>query len=87
MRTSKKCPKCGCEYIGSFPWVTTSVAQKDGSVSLGGSFPMVAYTCADCGYWEQYMKRPLSQWDKPPEDTEFEFTWVRKPPGGEAPFR
>ncbi len=87
MRASKKCPKCECEYIGSFPWVTTSVAEKDGSVSLSGSFPLEAYTCAECGYWETYMKQPLSGWKKSPEDTEFEFTWIRKPPADKGPYR
>ncbi len=87
MRKSKQCPKCGCEYIGVFPYVTTTVAEKDGSLSLGGSFPIEAYTCNDCGYYELYMKTPLSKWNTPPDKTEFQFTWLREPPVSRGPFR
>lgn len=87
MKQSKECPKCGGLAIGMFPRSGVSVVEKDGSVSLGGSFAAEIVTCADCGYYETYMRTPLSQWKKPVEKSEYEFVWLRPPPGAQGPFR
>ena len=86
MRTTKQCPKCESLTIGIFQKMHLSAGNTDGSVSLGGSFPMQAYSCADCGYFELYMQ-PLNTWKKPPDEYGLKFTWLRPPPPKTGPFR
>lgn len=87
MKESKECPKCTSPTIGLFPSGTVTVGNKDGTISLGGSFGVEIYACADCGYSEIYMATPLKKWRTAPEETELEFVWFRPPPADQGPYR
>lgn len=85
MKTTKQCPKCEGLAIGMFK-LAVSAVNDDGSVSLGGSFPIDGVACNDCGYMEMFMQ-PISTWKKPPEEHGLRFTWLREPPKTEGPYR
>lgn len=80
MKSSKKCPKCECEYVGLFPSTALTVSDTAGVYPAHGSFAAELYTCADCGYSETYLCEPVRNWSKSPEDRGLEFTWIREPP-------
>ena len=86
MNKSKQCPKCESPYIGEFPYVSVGIGNLDESVTMSG-LPLRLYTCGDCGYCETYLRTPVREWTKTPQEHEHMFTWHREPPTPEGPYR
>jgi hypothetical protein len=85
MRTSKKCPKCECEYIAHFPKLTQSTDLQHPQYGTASSdiLEQEAYVCSGCNYMETYLTMPF---DKIKEEG-IVFSWLRSPPESEGPYR
>jgi predicted nucleic-acid-binding Zn-ribbon protein len=82
MKKSERCPKCGSTTIGHLENVWDSNADhlvvgttKDFLIRPAGT--LEAYICAECGYYETYVKDPTSvrfgelrgfRWIKAPQE-------------------
>ena len=98
MKRSKQCPKCGSLRVGRIEHVVTVDEGADGQVQLrpipvgrfagrGGDTnvpigPLEAFLCADCGYYELYLREPRSV----PYENIPGFTWLNSL-GPSAPYR
>ena len=86
MKQTKRCPKCGSRRVGHLERILDQQGDgEDGNQKIGKvaeslySFTVrtatgetEAYVCADCGYFETYVKSPETiAWD----DMEA-FSWV-----------
>jgi predicted nucleic-acid-binding Zn-ribbon protein len=98
MKASKQCPKCSSRRVGylenvldlnqAYPEayspavVALDVARgRDGVHEARGK--LEAYLCADCGFYETYVKDPASV---PFEDLAG-FHWLNETPGTGQPYR
>jgi hypothetical protein len=96
MKASKQCPKCHGHRVGHLENVTDKDVGHETAVLgfshvrgkwLGDSGEAVgsleAYLCAECGYYETYVKDPGSV----PYDEMKGFHWVNDPPPPEGAYR
>ena len=89
----KQCPKCSGLRVGNIPVYSTDPEPISAGVMDGGGFAWLrskgrqgqleAYVCADCGYFETYVKDP-----KMLNFAEIErFRWVNPAVESEGPYR
>jgi hypothetical protein len=94
MKASKQCPKCHSLKVGYLEHVMDREAYNDQAVlgrtvpkgwSQNGAFvgSLEAYLCADCGYFETYLKDPFSI----PFDRLQGFHWLNDLTGTGQPYR
>ena len=84
LRNGEACTRCNGTAIGQFPHVGLGVGTPDGAMTVDG-LDMTLYTCAECGFSELYMQRPLRAWKQTPAEQDMAFEWVRPP--SDTPFR
>ena len=96
MKASKQCPKCDSLRIGYLETVT-DLGNNNAPLNavVGRTTPsswisnsevhgeLEAYLCADCGYFEHYVKSPESV----PYDKLEGFHWLNPEPPEEGPYR
>ena len=97
MKASKQCPKCNSLRVGYLETVadkgeydTSTWSAAIGKTETKGWFgggkvvgELEAFLCADCGYFEQYVKSP----EKVPYDKLQGFHWLNPEPPEEGPYR
>ena len=96
MKASKQCPKCDSLRVGYLEKVIDrgkDASEKDavvGRTELEGWFggcdfvgELEAYVCADCGYFEQYVKSP----EDVPYDKLQGFHWLNPEAAEAGPYR
>ena len=86
MKTSKKCPKCDCEYIAHFPKLThdTTFLSPEFGEASSEILEIEAYACSACNYFETYLAMPFEKI----KEKGIVFSWLRTPPeSGTDPYR
>jgi predicted nucleic-acid-binding Zn-ribbon protein len=79
MKRTRRCPKCKCRKIGYISTVMDDTAggqrprrlaetREGGFLKFGGAVhaaEVEAYVCTECGYFEEYVKKPRDvPWDR-----------------------
>lgn len=89
MRESKRCPKCDSRRVAHLPLQPDDAggeAPRIRMIHAGTGTrigPLEAYVCADCGYYESYVRAPdRVDWDSIPE-----LEWLNLEPRDDGPYR
>ena len=86
MKSSKRCPKCECEFIAHLPKITQSTEFQHArfGTAMSEILKVEAYVCSNCHYMETYLAMSLEEL----KNEGILFSWLRFPPDAEGtPYR
>lgn len=96
MKASKQCPKCSSLKVGSLETVPdyshgSAVSPAVAGLSAPSDFwgiqkgfgLLEAYVCAECGFFETYVKDPATV----PFEQIVGFRWLNETPDSKMPYR